>query len=122
MIQSDDLEPRRIELDRNLGTDLHQTPERILRDHYQNPITEDTDEIGKVSVEMPHVQSKIHSDYDSAESIADSDLEDRELRKMLASPLYVKTDRFRETRSRSNTEGRRQVHNVLKLITQEERA
>ena len=122
MIQSDDLESRRIELDRNLGTDPHQTPERILRDHYQNPITEDTDEIGKVSVEMPHVQSKIHSDYDSAESIADSDLEDGELRKMLASPLYVKTHRFRETRSRSNTEERRQVHNVLKLITQEERA
>ena len=89
MIQSDDLEPRRIELERNLGTDLHQTPERILRDHYQNPITEDTDEIGKVSVEMPHVQSKIHSDDDSAESIADSDLEDGELRKMLASTLCM---------------------------------
>ena len=75
MIQSDDLEPGRIELDRNLGTDLHQTPEGIFRDYYQNPITEDTDDIGKVSVEMPHVQSKRHSDDDSAESIADSDLE-----------------------------------------------
>ena len=31
----------------------------------------------------------MHSDYDSAESIADSDLEDRELRKMLASPLSM---------------------------------
>ena len=38
---------------------------------------------------MPYVQSRIHSDYDSAESIADSDLEDVELRKMLASPLFV---------------------------------
>ena len=38
---------------------------------------------------MPFVQSKIHSDCDSAESIADSDLEDGELRKMLASPLHV---------------------------------
>ena len=38
---------------------------------------------------MPHVQSEIHSDSESAESIADSDLEDGELRKMLASPLYV---------------------------------
>ena len=36
---------------------------------------------------MPCVQSRIHSDYDSAESIADSDLEEGELRKMLASPL-----------------------------------
>ena len=43
----------------------------------------------KVGVEMPYVHSKIHSDYDSAESIADSDLEDGELRKILASPLYV---------------------------------
>ena len=31
----------------------------------------------------------MHSEYDSAESIADSDLEDGELRKMLASPLYL---------------------------------
>ena len=38
---------------------------------------------------MPYVQSRIHSDYDSADSIADSDLEDGELRKMLASPLFL---------------------------------
>ena len=31
----------------------------------------------------------MHSEYDSAESIAVSDLEDGELRKMLASPLYL---------------------------------
>ena len=51
--------------------------------------TEDTHETGKFGVDMPHVQSTIHSDYDSAESIADSDLADGELRKMLASPLNV---------------------------------
>ena len=33
----------------------------------------------------------MHSDCDSAESIADSDLEDGELRKMLASPLYTQS-------------------------------
>ena len=38
---------------------------------------------------MPYVQSRIHSDYDSAESIADSDLEDGDFRNMLASPLYA---------------------------------
>ena len=38
---------------------------------------------------MPYVQSRIHSDYDSAASIADSDLEYGKLRKMQASPLYV---------------------------------
>ena len=31
----------------------------------------------------------IHSDRDSAESIADTDVEDGQLRKMLASPLYI---------------------------------
>ena len=33
----------------------------------------------------------MHSDYDSAESTADSDLEDGELRKMLASPLQMQS-------------------------------
>ena len=34
-------------------------------------------------------QSRIHSDYDSAESVADSDLEDGELRQVVVSPLHV---------------------------------
>ena len=68
VIQSGNLEARRIELDR--------------------PITEDTEETGNFDVDMPSVQSRIHSDFDSAESTADSDLEDGELRKMLAS-LYA---------------------------------
>ena len=70
---------------------------------------------GTVGVEMSYIQSKKNSDYDSAESTADSDLEDWELRKMLASPLKTrgrglwiisKTNGFRETRSRSNKEER----------------
>ena len=87
-----DLQPRRIELDLNLRTDPYQIPvfdERILGDDYPDPTTEDTEETGKFDVDMPYVQSRIHSDYDSAESIADSDLEDGELRKMLAPPLYA---------------------------------
>ena len=48
----------------------HLPPERTMGDDYQNPSTEGTDEIGKVGVEMPYVQSKIHSVYDSPESIA----------------------------------------------------
>ena len=51
--------------------------------------TEDVDEFGKVGAEMSHFQSQMHSDYDSAEIIADSNLEDGELPKMLASPLYT---------------------------------
>ena len=44
--------------------------------------------IARVGAEMSNLQSHMHSDYDPAEGIADSDLEDGELRKMLASPLY----------------------------------
>ena len=84
-----DLQPRKIELDQKIRTDPHQIPERILGDDCQNPTTEDTEETGKVGVDMPYVQSRIHSDYDSAERISDSDLEDGEVRKMLASLLYV---------------------------------
>ena len=56
-----------------------------MGDNYQNPITEEMDEFGKVGVEMSYIQSKTHSDCDSAESTADTDLEDGELRIMLVS-------------------------------------
>ena len=62
-----------------------------MGDDYQNPITEDTDEFGKIGVKsLSYNQSQIHSDYDSAENIADKDLEDGELRKIVASPLYIR--------------------------------
>ena len=80
-------EPKRIGLDRNLGTDPYQSQERFMR----NSITEDMVEFGKVGAEMSHLQSHMHSDYVSAESIADSDLGDGEPRKMLASPLYMQS-------------------------------
>ena len=89
MIEPELLEPRRIELDRNLGTGSYQTQERIVGDNYQNPITEGAEETENFAVDMSHVQSRIHSDYDSAAIIADSDLEAGESRKMLSSPLYV---------------------------------
>ena len=73
------------ELERNLETDPYQIQERLVR----NSLSEDMDEFGKVGAEVSYLQSQMHSDYDSAESIADSDLEDGELRKMLASPLYL---------------------------------
>ena len=60
-----------------------------MGEDYQSPTTQDTDEFGKVGVKsLSYNQSLIHSDYDSAENIADSNLEDEQLRKMLASPLY----------------------------------
>ena len=75
-IEPGDLEPRRIELDRNLGTDPYQIQERFMR----NSVTEDVDEFGKVGAEMSYLQSQMQSDCDSAEGIADLDLEDGELR------------------------------------------
>ena len=86
-IEPEDLEPRRTEVDRNLGTDPYQIQERIM----VNSLTEDMDEFGKVGAETSYLQSQMHSDYDSAESIADSDLADGEVRKMLASPLYLQS-------------------------------
>ena len=37
----------------------------------RNSITEDMDEFGKVGAGMSYLQSQMHFDYDSAESIAD---------------------------------------------------
>ena len=86
-IEPEDLEPRRIELERNLGTDPYQIQERFMR----NSLTDDMDEFGKVGAETSYFQSQMHSDYDSVESIADSDLEDGEQRKKLASPLQMQS-------------------------------
>ena len=45
-INPEDLEPRRIELDRNLGTDPYQIHERFVR----SSLTEDMEEFGKKKV------------------------------------------------------------------------
>ena len=44
---------------------------------------------GKVGAEKSFFRSQMHSDYDSAESIAESDLEDGELRRIATSPLIM---------------------------------
>ena len=90
-IELEDLETGNIELERDLGTDPCQIHERLTRSDFQNPITEDMDEFGKVGAAMSYIQSQMYSDCDSAESTADSDLEDGELRQMLASPLFLQS-------------------------------
>ena len=45
-----------------------------MRNNYQNPVTEGVGEFGKVGAETSYLQSQMHSDYDSAEGIADSGL------------------------------------------------
>ena len=84
-ISPEDLEPRRIELDRNFGTGPHQIHERFVR----SSLTHDMEEFRKFGAGVSYFQSQMHSEYDSAESIADSDLEGGELRKMLVSPLCL---------------------------------
>ena len=79
--------PEELSLTGILGQIPYQIQERFTRNNNQNPINEDVDEFGKVGAEKSHLQSQMHSDYDSAGSVADSDLEDGPLRKMLASPL-----------------------------------
>ena len=82
------------------------------------------DEFGKVGAEMSYLQSQIHSAYDSAESIADSDLEDGEPRKMLASPLCMQSREDCESSRMPIAAGNllhcyrreEQVQSVLKLI------
>ena len=60
-------------------------------------ITEEMEQFGEIRTagvpdsevsETSYIQSQMHFD-DSVESIADSDLEDRELHEMLTSPLYA---------------------------------
>ena len=73
-------EPKRVELNRTLF-------------NLSNQEIDDQEEKEEIVVKpMSYSQSLIHSAFDSAESIAtppDSDLEDEQLRKMLASPLYT---------------------------------
>ena len=86
----EDLEPERIEPDKSLQTDLYQFYEiqkRFMEEDHQAPITEEVGEFGKIGDEQSYIQSQMHFDCDSAESVADSDFEDGELRKMLTSPL-----------------------------------
>ena len=77
-INPEDLEPRRIELQRNFWTDPYQIHEKFVR----SSLTGDMKEFRKVGADMSYFQSQMHSEYNSAESIADSDLEDGELRKI----------------------------------------
>ena len=97
-ISPEDLEPRRIELDRNLGTDPYQIHEGFLR----SSLTGDMEEFGKVGVGVSYFQSQMHSEYDSAESIGDSDLEDGKLQRLLTSPQYLQNREDYESSSNAN--------------------
>ena len=84
-------EPRRVELNR--------TPVQPIK----SGNFDDQDDVGEIGVKpLSYSQSLIHSAYDSAESIAippDSELEDEQLRKMLASPLCTEVSGKPDTES-----------------------
>ena len=58
------------------------------------------EEFRKVGADVSYFQSQMHSEYESAESFADSDLEDGELRRMPASPLYLQSREDNESSRR----------------------
>ena len=82
-----------------------------------NSIIEDVDEFGKIGAETSCLQSQMHSEHDSEESIADSDLEDGELRKNAGFTSRISTAPGKLIKEREE-----QVQCVLKLITREEKA
>ena len=58
-IELEDLEPRNIELERNLGTDPYQIQERSMRNDFQNLVTADMDEFGIVGAEMSYIPTRL---------------------------------------------------------------
>ena len=76
---------------------VNDVQEEVGEEDHRAPTTEDVEEFGEIGTHgvpdskqsgTSHFQSQMHFD-DSVESIADSDLEDGELQKMLSSPLYA---------------------------------
>ena len=87
---------------------------------HRAPITEEVEEFREIGTaplpdskisEMSHFQSQMHFD-DSVESIADSDLEDGELQKMLTYFTTVCPESFGETRcnGRAGERGKCTIH------------
>ena len=83
------------------------TQERFMWDNYQNSIAEDEGELGKVGVEMSFIQSQMHPDCDSAESIA-CRLGSWRWRstKILASPLYIQERGDHESSRKPSASGK----------------
>ena len=78
---------------------LYDVQEKFADEDHRAPITEEVKVFGEIRTagvpdsklsETSYIQSQMHFD-DSVESIADSDIEDVELQKMLTSPLYAQT-------------------------------
>ena len=110
----EETEPQRVEPDESLQTDLcqlYEKQERFMEEDHQALITEEVGELGEIGDKQSCIQSQMHFDYDSAESTADSDLEDGELRKMLTSPLCAqKNDGETRCNGRAGERGKCTIH------------
>ena len=125
-INPEDLEPRRIELDRNLGTDPYQIQERFMR----NSVTEDVDEFGKSWCRdvLPPVTDAFRLWLTGGHCRLGS--WGWRITIMLAAPLYRQNREDCQTSRISTAPGNllqwyrreEQVQSVLKLITREEKA
>ena len=86
MIEPEDLEPRRIELDWNLATDPYQIQERFMRNNYQKILS--LQMWMNVVKWVPRRPTSSHRSIPILTQRKALHLEDGGLRKMLASPLY----------------------------------
>ena len=98
----------RFEADSGDPYQSYDVQEKVGEEDHRVPFTEEVEEFGEIKTagapdsklsETSHIQSKMHFD-DSVESIADSDLEDGELQKMLTSPLYAQKASEKPSRER----------------------
>ena len=90
-------EPKKIELDKNLINP-------------QNSMIDEQDFMEEIRVEQFAAAPMNDSAYDSAESIApDSDFDDEQIRKMLASPLYIRDREEGDGQSQAYHSGRKSL-------------
>ena len=121
-----------IELDRNIGTDPYQIPERILGNDYQNPITEDTEETEKlvstwstsnqgytlITIQLKALQTRIlkMDNYEKCWPHCCMYMGDEKIMVLLTNPQLQGNQKQKQCRREV------QVQIVLKLITLDERA
>ena len=89
LIEPEDLEPRRIELDRNLGTDPYQVQERFVRDNYQNLSLKIWRDLEKLVSICPMSNHRCIPIMTQRRALQTRILKMENYEKVLASPLYV---------------------------------
>ena len=89
LIEPEDLEPRRIELDRNLGTDPYQVQERFMRDNFQNSSLKIWRDLEKLVSICPMSNHRCIPIMTQRRALQTRILKMENYEKVLASPLYA---------------------------------